>query len=196
MAIAGAGVQWLRDNLGIIESAPEVEALAASVYDNGGVYLVPAFSGLFAPRWRPDARGVIVGLTRHSRAAHIARATLEATAYQTREVVAAMEADSGVALDTMFVDGGMVENDLLMQFQADVLGVPVVRPVNAETTVLGAALAAGLGVGVFEGLDELRATWREGGRWQPAMSEERRAELVGDWERAVERSLDWELKEP
>ena len=191
VAIAGAGVQWLRDNLGLIAAATEVEALAGSAPDNGGVYFVPAFSGLFAPYWRPDARGVIVGLTRFADRRHLARAVLESTAYQTRDVLAAMAADSGVALDTLFVDGGMTANGLLMQFQADVLGVPVVRPAVAETTVLGAAYAAGLAVGFFGGFDELTALWAEGRRWSPGMAPEQRDRLCAGWRKAVARTLDW-----
>ncbi len=191
VAIAGAGVQWLRDNLGLIASASEVEGLAGSAPDNGGVYFVPAFSGLFAPYWRPDARGVVVGLTRFADRRHLARAVLESTAYQTRDVLAAMEADSGVALDTLFVDGGMTANGLLMQFQADLLGVPVVRPAVAETTVLGAAYAAGLAVGFFSGLDELASLWAEGRRWEPAMAPAERDRLCAGWRKAVERTLGW-----
>jgi len=191
VAIAGAGVQWLRDNLGLIASAAEVEELAGSAPDNGGVYFVPAFSGLFAPYWRPDARGVVAGLTRFSDRRHLARAVLESSAYQTRDVLAAMEADSGVALDTLFVDGGMTANGLLMQFQADLLGVPVVRPAVAETTVLGAAYAAGLAVGFFAGFDELTALWAEGRRWVPAMIPEERERLYAGWQKAVERTLGW-----
>jgi len=189
VAIAGAGVQWLRDGLGLIEHSAGVEALAGSVADNGGVYFVPAFNGLFAPYWRSDARGVIAGLTRYATAAHIARATLEATAYQTADVLAAMEADAGVALSTLFVDGGMVGNDLLMQFQADILGVPVARPKIAETTALGAAYAAGLAVGFFSGLDEIRALWAEDRRWEPHMPVEERTRLLGAWHRSVERAF-------
>jgi glycerol kinase len=191
VAIAGAGVQWLRDNLRIIASAAEVEALAGSAPDNGGVYFVPAFSGLFAPYWRPDARGVIVGLTRFADRRHLARAVLESTAYQTRDVLAAMEADSGVALDTLFVDGGMTANGLLMQFQADLLGVPVVCPAAAETTVLGAAYAAGLAVGFFGGFEELASLWAEGRRWVPGMAAAERDRLCAGWQKAVERTLGW-----
>jgi glycerol kinase len=191
VAIAGAGVQWLRDNLGLIASASEVEGLAGSAPDNGGVYFVPAFSGLFAPYWRPDARGVVVGLTRFADRRHLARAVLESTAYQTRDVLTAMEADSGVPLDTLFVDGGMTANGLLMQFQADLLGVSVVRPAVAETTVLGAAYAAGLAVGFFSGLDELASLWAEGRRWEPAMAPAERERLCAGWGKAVERSLGW-----
>ena len=191
IAVTGALVQWLRDNLGIIEETSEVEELAASVEDNGDVYLVPAFSGLFAPHWRPDARGVITGLTRHTTKGHVARAALEATAYQTRDVVEAMAADSGVTLAELKVDGGMTGNHLLMQFQADVLGVDVVRPVVTETTALGAAYGAGLAVGLWDGLDEIRARWAEDTRWAPGMGEEERARLVDRWHLAVERSYGW-----
>ena len=191
VAIAGAGVQWLRDNLRMIESAPDVEPLARSVADNGGVYFVPAFSGLFAPYWRSDARGVIAGLTRYAEAGHLARAVLESTAYQTRDVLEAMEADSGVDVDTLFVDGGMVGNDLLMQFQADILGVGVVRPTIAETTALGAAYAAGIATGFFSDLDQLSALWAEDRRWQPSMAEEQRETLYASWKKAVERTFDW-----
>jgi glycerol kinase len=191
VAIAGAGVQWLRDNLRMIESAPDVEALAGSVDDNGGVYFVPAFSGLFAPYWRSDARGVVAGLTRYAEAGHLARAVLEATAFQTRDVLEAMEADSGVDVDTLFVDGGMVGNDLLMQFQADILGVPVVRPTIAETTALGAAYAAGLATGFFTDLEQLSALWAEDHRWHPGMDDAHRTSLYGGWKKAVERTFDW-----
>ena len=187
VAVAGALVQWLRDNLGIIERSSDVEALAASVPDNGDVYLVPAFSGLFAPRWRADARGVIVGLTRFTTSGHLARAALEATAYQTREVLEAMYTDSGVRLGELKVDGGMVVNQLFMQFQADILGVPVVRPDVIETTALGAAYAAGLAVGYWSDLPESR----EGGRWEPTMTEAAREALYGRWKEAVERSFGW-----
>jgi len=191
VAIAGAGVQWLRDNLGLISAASEIEALAGGVPDSGGVYFVPAFSGLFAPYWRPDARGVIVGLTRFTDRRHLARAVLESTAYQTRDVLEAMQADSGVTLDALAVDGGMVGNELLMQFQADLLGVPVVRPIAAETTVLGAAYAAGLAVGFFSGLEEVAALWAEGGRWQPAMERAEADRLYAGWHKAVERTYGW-----
>jgi glycerol kinase len=191
VAVAGALVQWLRDNLGLIESAAAIEPLAASVADSGGCYVVPAFSGLFAPHWRPDARGVIVGLTRYVTKAHLARAALEAVAFQTREVVAAMRDDSGVALRELKVDGGMVGNDLLMQFQADILGVPVVRPRVAETTALGAAYAAGLAVGFWAGLDDVRRNWVEGGRWLPSMPAAQRDQAYRGWQKAVTRSLDW-----
>jgi glycerol kinase len=191
IAVTGSLVQWLRDNLGIISSASEIESLARSVDDNGGAYIVPAFSGLFAPRWRPDARGVIVGLTRYVTRAHLARAALEATAFQTQEVVAAMRADAGIELRRLKVDGGMVANELLMQFQADLLDVEVVRPVVAETTALGAAYAAGLAVGFWSSTDELRANWAADRAWQPAMDERTRARLLSDWARAVDRTLGW-----
>ncbi|GAA2021500.1 glycerol kinase GlpK [Pseudokineococcus marinus] len=191
IAVTGSLVQWLRDNLGLISSAPEVETLAATVEDNGGVYVVPAFSGLFAPYWRGDARGAIVGLTRYVTKAHIARAALEATAFQTREVLDAANADSGVPLEELRVDGGMVVNDTLMQFQADVLGVPVVRPVVAETTALGAAYAAGLAVGFWSDLDEVRANWAEDKRWEPQMEEAERERVLRLWKKAVTRTFDW-----
>jgi glycerol kinase len=191
IAIAGALVQWLRDNLEIIESAPEVEALARSVEDNGGIYFVPAFSGLFAPHWRSDARGVIVGLTRFVTRGHVARAALEATAFQTREVLDAMNLDSGVDLMSLKVDGGMVFNELLMQFQADQLGVPVMRPAVAETTALGAAYAAGLAVGYWKDLDDLRANWGLDNQWDPGTSGSERDELFAQWKKAVSRTLDW-----
>jgi glycerol kinase len=191
IAVTGSLVQWLRDNLGLIGSAREVEDLARTVDDNGGTYIVPAFSGLFAPYWRPDARGVIAGLTRYVTKGHLARAALEATAFQTREVVDAMAADSGVELGELKVDGGMVGNELLMQFQADVLGVPVVRPAMAETTALGAAYAAGLAVGYWSGLDELRSNWTEGRRWHPRMDARTRDRELRSWRKAVTRTLDW-----
>lgn len=191
IAVTGSLVQWLRDNLGIISESAEVEELAASVEDNGDVYFVPAFSGLFAPHWRPDARGVIIGLTRFAGKGHIARAALESTAFQTVDVADAMTADSGVALTEMRVDGGMTVNDLLMQFQADVAGVDVVRPVIAETTALGAAYAAGLAVGFWSDLDEIRSMWAEAARWSPTMSDERRSEIIARWRQAVERSFGW-----
>jgi glycerol kinase len=191
IAVTGSLVQWLRDNLGIISAAPEVEALAASVDDNGGVYFVPAFSGLFAPHWRPEARGAILGLTRFATKAHIARAALEATAFQTREVLDAANADSAVPLRELRVDGGMVANAALMQFQADILGVPVVRPVDTETSALGAAFAAGLAVGFWSGLDELRTLWREGERWLPTTTDTERDLLLARWKKAVSRTYDW-----
>ena len=191
IAVTGALVQWLRDNLGMIRSSAEVEQLATSVPDNGGVYFVPAFSGLFAPYWRADARGMIAGLTGFATAGHIARAVLEAAAYQTLDVVRAMEQDAGMHLRTLRVDGGMVANGLLMQFQADMLGVDVVRPACIETTALGAAYAAGLAVGYWRDLDDLRANWAEARRWKPGMAEERRSELTRGWRKAVERSFGW-----
>jgi glycerol kinase len=191
IAITGALVQWLRDNLGMITKSAEVEDLARTVEDNGGIYFVPAFSGLFAPYWRSDARGVIVGLTRYVNKGHIARAALEATAYQTREVLDAMEKDSGVKLTSLKVDGGMVFNELLMQFQADILGVPVIRPKVAETTALGAAYAAGLAVGFWKDYDELRRNWGRDKEWQPQMDPARRQALYAGWKKAVTRTFDW-----
>jgi glycerol kinase len=191
IAITGALVQWLRDNLHMIQAAPQVEELAKSVDDNGGLYIVPAFSGLFAPYWKSNARGVFAGLTRYVNAGHIARATLEATAFQTREVMDAMEADSGVTLNELKVDGGMVANDLLMQFQADILGVPVIRPEVAETTALGASYAAGLAVGFWSSTQEVRDNWAEDKRWEPHMDEAKRDEYYKYWKRAVTRTFDW-----
>ena len=191
IAIAGALVQWLRDNLGIIKESSEIEALAKSVPDNGDVYFVPAFSGLFAPRWRGDARGLIAGLTRYSNKGHIARAALEAAAFQSREVLAAMVADAGVEIGALKVDGGMAANDLLMQFQADIIDAPVVRPSQLELTAVGAAYAAGLAIGVYASLDDIAAHPRESRRFAPDMSPQERARLVSSWEKAVERSLGW-----
>ncbi|MFJ3036154.1 glycerol kinase GlpK [Curtobacterium pusillum] len=191
IAVTGSLIQWLRDNLGLIGSAPEVEALAKTVEDNGGVYFVPAFSGLFAPYWRPDARGAIVGLTRYVNKGHIARAALEATALQTREVLDAVNADSGVDLTELKVDGGMTANNELMQFQADILNVPVVRPVVAETTALGAAYAAGLAVGFWANLDELRANWQEDKRWEPQLDAAERDRTLRLWKKAVTKTFDW-----
>jgi glycerol kinase len=191
IAITGALVQWLRDNLGLIRQSAEIESLARTVEDNGGIYFVPAFSGLFAPYWRSDARGVIAGMTRFANKGHLARAALEATAYQTREVLDAMYKDSGVALKSLKVDGGMVFNELLMQFQADILGVPVVRPMVSETTALGAAYAAGLAVGYWQGQEDLRANWQVNKTWQPGMKDETRAKLYHDWLKAVERTFGW-----
>jgi glycerol kinase len=191
IAITGALVQWLRDNLRMIASAGEIEALAKTVEDTGGIYFVPAFSGLFAPYWRSDARGVIVGLTRYINRGHIARAALEATAYQVREVLDAMEKDSGVRLRALKVDGGMVVNETLMQFQADILDVPVIRPVVAETTCLGAAYAAGLAVGFWADVDSLRKNWQEDKRWMPEMPEAKRKKLYAGWKKAVTRTFDW-----
>jgi glycerol kinase len=191
IAITGALVQWVRDNLGLISSAPEIEDLAKTVEDNGGAYFVPAFSGLFAPYWRSDARGVIVGLTRYVNKGHIARAVLEASAYQTRDIVAAMNKDSGVELSMLKVDGGMVVNELLMQFQADILDVPVIRPKVSETTALGAAYAAGLAVGFWESLDELRRNWAEDKTWQPEVDSKVREKYYREWKKAVDRTFDW-----
>jgi glycerol kinase len=191
IAITGALVQWLRDNLGLIENSSDIEALARTVSDNGGVYFVPAFSGLYAPYWKEDARGVITGLTRFVNKGHLARAVLEATAFQVREVVDAMAKDSGIALDVLRCDGGMVVNDLLMQFQADILATPVVRPKVKETTALGAAYAAGLAVGFFTTTDELVAHWAVDQRWEPKMDQEPRESLYRFWKKAVTRSFDW-----
>jgi len=191
IAITGALVQWLRDNLGLIEKSTDVETLAASVEDSGGIYFVPAFSGLFAPYWRSDARGAIVGMTRYVNKGHIARAVLEATAFQTREVLDAMEKDSGVRLTALKVDGGMVYNELLMQFQSDILNVPVIRPKVAETTALGAAYAAGLAVGFWKDYDELRANWGMDKQWNPSMDAEKRQTLYSGWKKAVTKTFDW-----
>ena len=191
VAIAGALVQWLRDNLGLIASAAEVETLARSVDDNGGAYFVPAFSGLFAPHWRSDARGVIAGLTRYVNKGHLARAVLEANAYQTLEIVEAMKKDAGVDLTSLKVDGGMVVNELLMQFQADLLDVPVIRPAITETTALGAAYAAGLAVGYWPSLEGLRQYWAMDRTWQPQMDDETRQAGIRQWRKAVQRTLDW-----
>ncbi|MBI4928252.1 MAG: glycerol kinase GlpK [Anaerolineae bacterium] len=191
IAIAGALVQWLRDNLGIIEKSSDIEPLARTVDDNGGLYFVPAFSGLFAPYWRSDARGAMVGMTRFINRGHLARAVLEATAYQAREVVEAMEKDSGVKLTELKVDGGMVGNELLMQFQADILGAPVVRPKITETTALGAAYAAGLAVGFWTSFDELRENWQVDRTWQPTLSPETRESYYSSWKKAVTRTFNW-----
>ena len=191
IAITGALVQWLRDNLGLIENSADVERLAASVEDNGGIYFVPAFSGLFAPYWRSDARGVIVGLTRYVNKGHMARAVLEATAFQTREVLDAMEKDSGIKLTSLKADGGMVYNEMLMQFQADLLDVPVIRPKVAETTALGAAYAAGLAVGFWKDYDELRSNWGKDKEWKPCMPSAKRDSLYSGWKKAVTRTFDW-----
>ena len=191
IAITGALVQWLRDNLKMIEKSTDIEMLAKSVEDSGGIYFVPAFSGLFAPYWKSDARGAIVGLTRYITAGHLGRAVLEATAYQTREVLDAMNLDSGVDLTALKVDGGMVFNELLMQFQSDILGVPVIRPTVAETTALGAAYAAGLAVGFWEKVEDLRANWGIDKEWHPKMGEEERAKLYKGWKKAVTRTFDW-----
>jgi glycerol kinase len=191
VAITGALVQWLRDNLGMIEKSSDVELLARTVADNGGVYFVPAFSGLYAPYWKATARGVIAGLTRYANKGHLARAVLEATAFQTREVVEAMEKDSQIALESLRVDGGMVANELLMQFQADILNREVVRPVIQETTALGAAYAGGLAVKFFPGLEELRAKWAVDHTWKPHLAEPEREKLYRQWKKAVTRSFDW-----
>ena len=191
IAITGALVQWLRDNLGLIEKSSDIESLARTVDDNGGVYFVPAFSGLFAPYWRSDARGAIVGMTRYVNKGHIARAALEATAFQTREVLDAMEKDSGVTLTALKVDGGMVFNELLMQFQSDILDAHVVRPKVAETTALGAAYAAGLAVGFWKDFDELRANWGRDREWKPQMDSSTREKLYAEWKKAVTRTFDW-----
>jgi glycerol kinase len=191
IAVTGSAVQWLRDQLGIIKSAPEVETLATTVEDAGGMYFVPAFSGLFAPYWRSDARGAIVGLSRYHTRAHLARATLEAICFQTRAVLDAMTDDSGVRLEMLKVDGGATVNDTLMQLQADVLGVPVVRPVVAETTALGAAYAAGLAVGFWKDIDDLRLNWRVDRHWEPRWSDDRREAMYRGWQKAVERTLNW-----
>ncbi|MTD59367.1 glycerol kinase GlpK [Amycolatopsis pithecellobii] len=191
IAVTGSLVQWLRDNLGMISTAAEIEEHARTVEDNGGAYFVPAFSGLFAPYWRSDARGVIVGLTRFVNRGHLARAVLEATAFQTREVIEAMNADSGVPLKSLKVDGGMVVNELLMQFQADILGVPVIRPVVNETTALGASYAAGLAVGFWEGEDDIRNNWAQDKEWTPAMDEQTREAQFHNWKKAVTKTFDW-----
>jgi glycerol kinase len=192
VAIGGALVQWLRDNLGMIKTSAEIEELAQSVEDNGGVYMVPAFSGLYAPYWKEKARGVIVGLTRFANKGHLARAVLEAVAFQTREVVEAMEQDSSIRLDVLRADGGMVNNNLLMQFQADILERPVVLPATRETTSLGAAYAAGLAVGFFSSTDSLCAHWSAEKTWKPAMEPARREQMYRQWKKAVTRSFDWE----
>jgi glycerol kinase len=191
IAITGALIQWLRDNLGLIQKSSEVEALARTVEDNGGVYFVPAFSGLFAPYWKSDARGVIAGMTRFVNKGHIARAALEATAFQTREVLDAMEKDSGVKLTTLKVDGGMVFNELLMQFQADILNVPVIRPKVAETTALGTAYAAGLAVRFWKDFEELKTNWGRDREWRPNMEAGTRDKLYRSWKKAVTRTFDW-----
>jgi glycerol kinase len=192
IAISGALVQWLRDNFGLIQKSSEIESLARSVSDNGGVYFVPAFSGLYAPYWKDNARGVIAGLTRYANKGHMARAVLEATAFQTRDVVSAMEKDSNIQLDVLRTDGGMVENELLMQFQSDILNLPVVRPVTRDaTTALGSAYAAGLAVKYFQDIDDLRANWAVDRTWKPSLTESKRGELYGMWKRAVGKSFDW-----
>ncbi|HEV7623313.1 MAG TPA: glycerol kinase GlpK [Amnibacterium sp.] len=191
IAVTGSLVQWLRDNLGLIGSAPDIEQLAGTVEDNGGAYFVPAFSGLFAPYWRSDARGALVGLTRYVNKGHIARAALEATAFQTKEVLDAVNADTGNPFTELKVDGGMVQNDLLMQFQADILDIPVVRPQVAETTALGAAYAAGLAVGFWNDFDDLRKNWQEDKRWEPSMDSDERERQYRNWKKAVTKTFDW-----
>jgi glycerol kinase len=192
VAISGALVQWLRDNMGMIEKSADVEALAKTVEDNGGAYFVPAFSGLYAPYWKSSARGVIAGLTRYVNKGHIARAVLEATAYQTRDVLEAMEKDSGIEVTSLRVDGGMVVNELLMQFQSDMLKVPVIRPKMIETTALGAAYAAGLAVGFWANLDDLLQNWGKDKTWKPKMKAAERRKLYLGWKKAIKRSFDWE----
>jgi len=196
VAMAGATVQWLRDNLGIIASSSEVEPLARSVADNGGVYFDPAYSGLFAPYWRPDARGIVAGLTRFATKAHLARAALEAVAYQTRDVLEAMERDAGSKITALKVDGGMTANELFLQFQADLLGVRVVKPVVAETTALGAAYAAGLALGFWKDKAQLQAQWTIGKRWEPRVDDATRQKWYAGWKKAVDKSLGWETGEP
>ncbi|MCK5793337.1 MAG: glycerol kinase, partial [Anaerolineales bacterium] len=191
VAITGALVQWLRDNLEMIQESAEVEELASQVEDNGGIYFVPAFSGLYAPYWQSNARGVIAGLTRYITKAHIARAVLEATAFQTKEILDAMEKDTGIKLASLKVDGGMVKNELLMQFQSDILNVPVIRPTVTETTALGAAYAAGIAVGVWKNQEDLREYWQEDRVWKPTMEEVERDRLYKGWKKAVKRSFDW-----
>jgi glycerol kinase len=191
VAVTGSAIQWLRDQLGVITTSSEIEALASSVEENGGVYFVPAFSGLFAPYWRSDARGVIVGLSRASTKAHLARAALEAIAYQTRDVLDAMSADSKVPLTSMRVDGGATANNLLMQIQSDVMGIEIIRPEVIETTALGAAYAAGIAVGVWKSPDEVRNKWRENHRWSSTLDPNLRAEKYAQWTKAVQRTLNW-----
>ncbi|MGX2040831.1 glycerol kinase GlpK [Methylocaldum sp. MU1018] len=191
IAMAGALVQWLRDNLGLIRTSAEIETLANTVENNGGIYLVPAFSGLFAPYWRSDARGMIIGLTRYVNKGHFARAALEATAYQTRDIVEAMRQETGLDLDALKVDGGMVSNEILMQLQADILGIPIIRPTVTETTALGAAFAAGLAVGFWNGLEELRDLWKKDREWRPRMTPATREQLYAAWKKAVTRTFDW-----
>ncbi|MBL7006172.1 MAG: glycerol kinase, partial [Spirochaetia bacterium] len=191
IAVAGSLVQWVRDNLGLVKTAPELDVLAESVEDNGGVYFVPAFSGLFAPYWRSDARGIIAGLTGYANSGHIARAVLEATAYQAYDIFGAIEKDSGIHLSELRVDGGLTNSRLLMQFQSDILNIPVIRPGVKETTALGAAYAAGITTGYWEGEEELGRQWREDVRWIPGMSEQERSSLVRNWHKAVEKTLNW-----
>jgi glycerol kinase len=192
IAITGALVQWMRDNLGLIQNSADIKTLAQTVDDNGGVYFVPAFSGLYAPYWKADARGVIAGLTRYANKGHLARAVLESPAFMTRLVVEAMQNDSKIKLNSLRTDGGMVENDLLMQFQADILNCPVVRPMTRETTALGAAYAAGLAVGFFKDTEELRANWSVDRTWNPKLEEPRREQMYKQWKKAVTRTFDWE----
>ena len=191
IAIAGSLVQWVRDNLGLIQDSSDIESLAKTVSDNGGIYFVPAFSGLFAPYWRSDARGLIIGMTHYINKGHIARAVLEASAFQTKEIFEAMEKDSGVQLKSLKVDGGMVRNELLMQFQTDILDIPVIRPTIIETTVLGAAYAAGLAVGFWKEEKELKANWSKDKQWKAKMKEEDRDKLYKGWKKAVERTFGW-----
>ncbi len=191
IAITGALVQWMRDNFGLIAKSSDIETLARTVKDNGGVYFVPAFSGLYAPYWKATARGIIAGLTRYTNKGHLARAVLEATAFQTREVVEAMEKDSGIPLNILRTDGGMVEDDLLMQFQADILNRPVVRPAIKETTALGACYAAGLAVGFFKDFDDLRSRWSVDHTWKPDIESDQREAMYSKWKKAVTRSFDW-----
>ncbi|HAK45295.1 MAG TPA: glycerol kinase, partial [Spirochaeta sp.] len=191
IAVAGSLVQWIRDNLGLVEKSSDIESLALKAEDSGGVYFVPAFSGLFAPRWRPDARGIIAGLTGFVNKSHIARAVLESTAFQTREIFEAMEKDAGISISSLKVDGGMTVNNLLMQFQADILNVPVVRPEITETTALGAAYAAGLSSGFWKSIDELKKHWSEDRRWNPAMNSEERSDKYRLWNKAVTKAFNW-----
>lgn len=191
IAVAGALVQWLRDNLGLIQTSTEVESLANTVEDNGGMYIVPAFSGLFAPYWRADARGIVVGLTRYVNKGHFARAALEATAYQTRDIVDAMRRETGLKLDALKVDGGMVVNETLMQFQSDILGIPIIRPAVTETTALGVAYATGLAVGFWKNLDEIRELWQKDKEWHPKMATAARKRLYAGWKKAVTRTFGW-----
>ena len=191
IAIAGSSVQWFRDNFGLIKNSSEIETLAKSVPDNGGVYFVPAFSGLFAPYWRSDARGIIAGLTHYINKNHIARAILESTAFQTKDIFEAMKKDSGINFTSLKVDGGMVVNELLMQFQADILGIPVIRPKIIETTVLGASFAAGLAAGFWKNLEELKSNYSLKNEWKPAMDKKRQDELYANWKKAIDRSMNW-----
>jgi glycerol kinase len=191
IAVAGSLIQWMRDNIGLVSSAPEIDRLAEGVADNGGVYFVPAFSGLFAPYWRSDARGVITGLTGYVQAGHLARAVLESTAFQAKDLFDAMEKDSGLRIPEIKVDGGMTKSDVFMQFQSDILGIPVIRPVITETTALGSAYAAGLSAGFWSSFEELSAQWKEGIRWESSMEEGERQKKLHFWQKAVERSMGW-----